>query len=90
MLINLHDLHVSKVNILDDQTPTKSAQSVTATPKPTGLRVPGSASRPGSTPATGMKRSGLKPPGSMTSSMTKSENGQLFMLPNSFSINIYI
>jgi len=62
----------SQVNILDDQTPTKSAQSVTATPKPTGLRVPGSASRPGSTPATGMKRSGLKPPGSMTSSMTKS------------------
>lgn len=62
----------SQINPLEDQTPPKSMPSMVATPKPSGLRVPGSAARPTATPATGARKSGLKPPGSMTSSMTRS------------------
>ncbi|XP_005089837.1 dynactin subunit 1 isoform X2 [Aplysia californica] len=58
----------SQITPLEDQGPVKQpAHSAAATPKPSGLRPPGSSARPTSTPA-GHKRSGIKPPGSMTKS----------------------
>ncbi|CAL1528730.1 unnamed protein product [Lymnaea stagnalis] len=60
----------SQITPLEDQEPVKepSPPSVAATPRPSALRPPASNNRPVSTPATAGKRSGLRPPGSMTKS----------------------
>ncbi|BFZ01398.1 hypothetical protein BsWGS_04438 [Bradybaena similaris] len=61
----------SQIALLEDQRPPAEAppEPVAATPKqPVKQPPPASAPRPANTPATTVKRSGIRPPGSMTKS----------------------
>ncbi|CAG5131149.1 unnamed protein product, partial [Candidula unifasciata] len=61
----------SQIALLEDQKPPADAptEPIAATPKqPVKLQPPASSARPVSTPATTAKKSGLRPPGTMTKS----------------------